>query len=53
MIRILYFGCTAIVLKVRIYEGELFTFFMDLFSPWPNPAEREKVWEYKSDFLRQ
>lgn len=35
------------------YEGELFTFFMDLFSTWPTPDEREKVWEYKRALLQR
>jgi len=34
------------------YEGELFSFFMDLFSTWPNATEREKVWVYKRQLLQ-
>jgi hypothetical protein len=38
------------------YEGELFAFFMDLYSPWElfnyTKAEREKIWEYKRKKLR-
>jgi hypothetical protein len=29
------------------YEGELFAFFIDLFSDWTSFGDREKVWEYK------
>lgn len=34
------------------YEGELFSFMMDMFGNWPTPTEREKVWEYKRALLQ-
>mmetsp|Transcript_19047 Transcript_19047/g.21211 ORF Transcript_19047/g.21211 Transcript_19047/m.21211 type:complete len:519 (+) Transcript_19047:48-1604(+) len=33
------------------YEGEMFTFFMDLFSPWKNESERELLWIVKRPLL--
>lgn len=29
------------------YEGEMFVWMMDLYAPWQNPAEREKIWDRK------
>jgi len=34
------------------YEGELTAFLMDLYGVWPNPSDKQLMWEYKQKKLQ-
>jgi len=47
-----YYGPPQVGYLDDPYEGELFTFFVDLYSMAHDPAEREKMWVYKRELLQ-